>query len=105
MMPDRFRLAPDHTHERRTMQSLIDQVRCDLERLASLLRRWHTIADKGPAAAGLREEISEAIGLLKASWNGLQEATQRGQGIEDTIVSDLATLRTAVREIFEHLIT
>lgn len=105
MMPNRFRLVPDRTHEYRTVQSLLGQVRCDHERLTELLRNRHTAAEKNPDATGLREEISEAIGLLKTSWNGLQEATQRKHCIENTIVSDLATLRTAVREMFEYLVT
>ena len=73
---------------------------CEHEQLTGLLRRWHTVAEKGQDAAELREEMSESISLLKASWNGLQEAMQNRQGIEDTIGSDLATLRAAVREMF-----
>jgi len=80
------------------MLMLVEQVRGDLGRLASLLQHCqphdgHTITDR------LQHEIAEATGLLRASWGGLRNLARRRQGIQGVLLPELYSLGPAVSHV------
>ena len=101
MIQDRFRLDRDRTHAARTLLSLKEQVRHDLERLARLLCSRQAV-DREDMAESLRQEILEAAAFLRASWEHLCEALIRSRDIQDPVLPGLGELRRAVQEVLQN---
>ena len=101
MPPDRFRLTPDISHSRRAVQSLMDQVRSDSQRLAEVLGQSRLTAPDGDLSDEIRQQLTEAAGLLQSSWHALNEARRQYWGIENPAQGRLRDMEDAVPRMLQ----